>query len=115
MLKPLNDYALVELIDEASASGLEIAHGEYDGAEKGRVIEIGAFGYLSTNAWVMPLFSTKIDGTGVNERFVYQEQFKTLVGKIIYWEKFTDNNATVDYDGKKYAFIKLTKITGYAE
>lgn len=102
MLKPLNDYALVELIDETSASGLEMVKGEYDGAEKGLVIEIGHSSYISTNAWVHPVVDTT-------------EVFDDLVGKIIYWEKFTDNNATAQYDGKNYAFIKLAKITGYAE
>lgn len=105
-LKPLNDYALVEIYDD-SEDGLEFQRGEHDSVQKGKVIEIGRCGYISTNAWVYPL-----EGGMTDDTLYYDD----LVGKTIYWEKFTDNNASVDHsDGKKYAFIKLSKIVGFEE
>ena len=106
-LRPFNDYALVEVLD-IKAEGLELQRGEHDSVQCGRVIEIGSSPYLSTNAWVLELPQELNTGN--------LSYFKELVGKVIYWEKFTDNNATVDHDdGKKYAFIKLSKIVGYQE
>lgn len=42
------------------------------------------------------------------------EYYQNLVGKLVFWEEYKDG-ATIERDGKRYAFIKLTDVDGWEE
>jgi hypothetical protein len=115
MLKVYNDHLLVELnkSEWATSDDADTTGKEDPNASKGVVAaipDLSDMHYLSSYSWI-------------SEDSVLQEDLlervrtamERLLGKTVYFEKRADLGNTIEYEGKTYATIKLTKIIAVEE
>lgn len=111
MIKPFNDHLLVELEVNQWSVANEQGEEQDPKAGYGVVVDIpDIFGWLSSYTWVA-------DNTVGNEEYLQNMRkiMKDLVGKKVYFEQRAEIGNVIEDGDKKYAVIKLSKITGVAE
>lgn len=107
-LKPLNDNILVELKNKYGRFGVP---DELEGYQSGVVLEVPeGFPYFSSHAWT---FENSLNDTETVKDVV--SYYKNLVGRTVYWEQLSDQGVTIEFEGKKYALIKFTKLIALEE
>lgn len=112
MLKPYNDHVLVELATSDFVTA-EDEQGQNKGIQFGTVIavpDLEDMMYLATYTWVAE--NSLLNSEELNK---VRERMLKLMGKKIYWEERTDIGNTIEYDMKKYATIKISKVIGVEE
>lgn len=108
LLKPVNDYFLIEHIEDQWAGGVD----PEDGIRKGRVIDISDFNiYFGSHTFYF-------DRTVMDKELLKEihDKYKTLVGKIVYWPERSESGAMIKHEnGKTYIFMKWASIMGFEE
>lgn len=109
MIKPFNDHLLVELETSQWVAANTNNDGEQDpSAGTGIVIDIpDTFGWLSSYTWIAE--ASVFDNQAIRHM---RDMMKDLKGKRVYFEQRAEIGNVIEQDGKKYAVIKLSKITG---
>lgn len=114
-LKVFNDHLLVEITKSEWATADEAA---FDGKEDPRagsgivvgIPELGDILFFSSYSWIL-------EQSPFNQGMAkdMHKVMTGLMGKRVYFEKRADIGNTIEEDGKTFATIKLSKITGVAE
>lgn len=105
MLKAVNDYFLIEHIEDQWAGGVD----PEEGVRKGRVVDISDFNtYFGSHTFYF-------DRTVMDEELLKKihDKYKTLIGKIVYWPQLSESGTIIEYDGKKYIFMKWASVMAY--
>lgn len=115
-LIPLNDYVLVELIEQYADSGLREANkDEFASIQKGICVDVGEALYRSKGNWVLDEVAQAQVFTSSELRQAFLNELtkakKMLIGEVLYWEMYADKDTTFELEpGKKFALIKLAQI-----
>lgn len=102
---PVNDYFLVEYIEEQWAGAVD----PEEGVRKGRVVDISDFLiYFGSHTFYF-------DRTVMDEELLksIHDKYESLVGKIVYWPERSESGTIIEHDGKKYIFMKFASIMGF--
>lgn len=111
MIKPFNDHLLIELQKSEWATADEQGEQDDPRAGSGIVVDVPEnVYYFSSYTWIG---DQNIDFSENWEPL--QKVMKSLKGKRVYFEKRADIGNTIEDGDKKYATIKLSKITGVEE
>jgi co-chaperonin GroES (HSP10) len=106
-LIPINDYLLVEHIEDQWAGGVD----PEEGIRQGLVVDISNFlAYWGSHTYYF-------DSSAMNEEMLQKvhDKYKMLVGKIVYWPQLSESGAIIEHDGKKYIFMKFASIMGFED
>lgn len=107
-LVPINDYFLVEHIEEQWAGAAD----PEDGIRRGKVVDISDFlVYFGSHTFYF-------DRTVMDEELLQNihDKYKALVGKIVYWPERSESGAMIKHtDGKTYIFMKFASVMGFEE
>lgn len=107
--RPLNDHVLVELDDKK--------YGNFTSSEEEQGHTVGTLVAVSDKIHFLSSFSFVLE-----DSFKYPEKLEEIrqywlskIGTKVRWEARADNGMTFEEDGKKYATIRITKLTGEVE
>jgi len=108
---PENDHVLVrcnqKYMYEAAGEGVNDGMGT-GGFESGTVLAVSEhMAYFSAPGWAFD--ATLMDKDSLAR---IQEHYKSLIGKEVYWEKYSERGQTQEHEGETYAFVRFTKIVG---
>lgn len=107
-LTAVNDYFLIEHIEDQWAGGID----PEEGIRKGRVVDISDFlVYFGSHTFYF-------DRTVMDQDLLksIHDKYKTLVGKIVYWPERSESGAMIKHtDGKTYIFMKFASVMGYED
>lgn len=103
-LLPVNDYFMVELGSKddqwAGAPSVE------EGVRSGVVVDISdSMTFFGFNTFMFD--SSLMD---IELLVSIHDHYKTYVGKRVYWPERSETGAVIHYDGKDYAFLKMSAI-----
>lgn len=105
---PENDHVLVECKEKYGQFGTASDDMGQGGFESGVVLAVSEhMAYLSAPGWAFE--GTLMDKDSL-ERI--HEHYKSLIGKEVYWEGYSERKQTQELDGVTYAFVRFTKIIG---
>ena len=107
--KPLNDHVLVELDNKK--------YGNFTSSEEEQGHTVGTLVAVSDKIFTLSSFSFVLE-----DSFKYPEKLEEIrqhwqskIGAKIRWEERADKGMTFDEDGRKFAMIKILKLTGEVE
>lgn len=107
MLRPLNDYAMVQL--DTDDYGFGGAPG--DKAQSGILIRLpDKFNYFGMYSFAFE----RSFGADEELKKLY-DYYKQLVGHRIYWLALSEKGAILKQNDKSYAFLKLTSVMAHDE
>lgn len=104
---PVNDYFLVEVIEQQWAGAVD----PEEGVRSGRVVDASNFlTYWGSHTYYF-------DSSANNKEMLQEirDKYKDFVGKIVYWPERSESGAIIEYEGKKYIFMKFASIMGVLE
>lgn len=106
-MRPWNDTALVQLDEDKY--GVFTASNPTEKIETGTVISVSErIVFLSSFSWVLE----NVEPEALEH---IRQHYADLVGKRVRWEERADVGTSFEHEGKRFAFIKLTKILGVVE
>jgi len=101
-LIPVNDYLLVEHIEEQWAGAAD----PEEGIRKGKVVDISNFmTYWGSHTYYF-------DSSAMNQEMLQavHDKYKDFVGKVVYWPERSESGAIIEYEGKKYILMKFASV-----
>lgn len=103
MIKPVHDLVMVEL-EESNPYG-------YDGSED-KPTERGILRQLPDKAAYLGFNSFAFEDSLGNGEFLVElwDTWRGSIGHMVYWSEYSERGSVVEYEGKRYAFIKLTSL-----
>lgn len=112
MLKPVNDYFMVEVggtVDNPlNLTGVPTAD---EGVREGIVISItDKMTFFGFNTF---MFDSSLMDTELLDKI--HAHYSGYVGKKVYWPERSESGAVIKHDGKEYAFIKMSAIMAVEE
>lgn len=108
MIKPLPGYVLIEPITDDSKSGeIYLPETSKDKPSKGRVVALSPIIPIQGDALILDFK----DGPTMPTRT--SEYLEVGVGVIVFYKKWT--NEEIEYEGKKYLFVKFDELLGVEE
>lgn len=102
--KPLNNNALVEIIDPYDGVARS---GEGESQKKGKLVDVNIMGYHLTAS----------SGQELSTEFI--TEFMQLYASLkeddatVYWEEYANEGQTFTHEGKNYAFVAWWRLTGF--
>lgn len=106
-MHPINDLCKVELPSDEFGFG----DGSKTTAESGILVELPpSFPYFG-------FWSFAFEDSLMNKDKLMQlhKHYKDLVGKRVYWTALAEKGNIIEFENKRYAFVKLTSLISFSD
>ena len=106
-IQPVGDVFMVEVGGSINnPMGLQGAHDPDEGVREGIVVGISDdITYFGMNTFAFD--SSLMDEAMLEDIY---DRYKEFLGKKVYWPERSESGTVIEYDGKKYAFVKWSVV-----